>query len=227
MKDQFSSGREGLEASAMVVPVRPSQCMVRTVGRMLFGVVPELPPRTAPEASIVVQAVVFRSDPHSVPEVLLVHRTSPRAWELPGGHPDPDEAIEATAIRETREETGIEVVIKGRLADCLRTGFLPHVSPTVLCEAVAGAPIGNHESVQVRYFPVDRLPWGLLPWYRPVIAEALLMRHAYRGTASDRSGVRLPCGESGSVPRRHQSLGLGEVAMAGIIHLAGIMGTRR
>ncbi len=193
---------------------------------MLFGLIPDLPPRTAPEDSIVVQAVVFRSGPAAIPEVLLVHRTSPRAWELPGGHPSHDEDVGATAIRETREETGIDVVIVGRLADRLRTGFLPHISPTLLCEALTGLPTGNHESVQVRYFPVDRLPWGLLPWYRPVIAEALLLRHAIQELASDGSGARV-AGEQGQIPpRRHQSLGWGEVTMAGLIHFAGIVGTR-
>ncbi len=194
---------------------------------MLFGLVPELPPRTAPEDSIVVQAVVFRPGPALVPEILLVHRTSPRAWELPGGHPDDGESIEMTAIRETREETGIEVVVAGRLADFRRTGFVPHVSPTVLCEAIDGMPIGNHESVEVRYFPVDRLPWGLLPWYRPVIAEGLLLRHASRRTAPVRLGAQLSAGESGLASRRHQALGLGEVTMAGLIHLVGIVGAQR
>ena len=194
---------------------------------MLFGLVPELPPRTAPEDSIVVQAVVFRPGPALVPEILLVHRTSPRAWELPGGHPDDGEPIELTAIRETREETGIEVVVAGRLADFRRTGFVPHVSPTVLCEAIDGIPIGNHESVEVRYFPVDRLPWGLLPWYRPVIAEGLLLRHANRRKAPVRSSAQLSAGESGLASRRHQALGLGEVTMAGFIHLVGIVGAQR
>ncbi len=210
-----------------VVAFGCSQCRARMVARMLFGLLPELPPRTALEDTVVVQAVVFRPGPAFVPEILLVHRTSPRAWELPGGHPDHVEAIEATAIRETREETGIDAVIVGRLADCLRTGFLPHVSPTLLCEAVAGVPVGNHESVEVRYFPVDRLPWGLLPWYRPVIAEALLLRHANQVMTADRPGGRLACGERGPAPRRHQSLGVAEVAMAGLIHLGGIVGTRR
>ena len=187
---------------------------------MLFGLVPELPPRTA-------QAVVFRPGPDLVPEILLVHRTSPRAWELPGGHPDDGESIELTAIRETREETGIEVVVAGRLADFHRTGFVPHVSPTVLCEAIDGVPNGNHESVEVRYFPVDRLPWGLLPWYRPVIAEGLLLRHANRRKAPVRSSAQLSAGESGLASRRHQALGLGEVTMAGFIHLVGIVGAQR
>ncbi|NVB79026.1 MAG: NUDIX domain-containing protein [Kofleriaceae bacterium] len=46
-------------------------------------------------------------------EVLLVHpagnynRRAP--WGIPKGAPDPDEELEATARRETREETGLEI----------------------------------------------------------------------------------------------------------------------
>lgn len=46
-------------------------------------------------------------------EVLLVHpagnynRRAP--WGIPKGAPDPDEALEATARRETREETGLDI----------------------------------------------------------------------------------------------------------------------
>lgn len=52
-------------------------------------------------------------------EVLLVHpagnynRRAP--WGIPKGAPDPDEELEATARRETREETGLE--IDGPLVD--------------------------------------------------------------------------------------------------------------
>ena len=47
-------------------------------------------------------------------EVLLVHpagnynRRAP--WGIPKGAPDPDEALEATARRETLEETGLEIL---------------------------------------------------------------------------------------------------------------------
>jgi 8-oxo-dGTP pyrophosphatase MutT (NUDIX family) len=44
--------------------------------------------------------------------VLLVHRRSPRLWALPKGTPDSGETTEETALRETREETGLEVVIE-------------------------------------------------------------------------------------------------------------------
>lgn len=48
-------------------------------------------------------------------EILLVHRRSPRLWALPKGTPDAGETIEETALRETREETGIAVEIEAPL----------------------------------------------------------------------------------------------------------------
>ena len=45
-------------------------------------------------------------------EVVLVHRRSPRLWALPKGTPDSGETLEETALRETREETGLEVEIE-------------------------------------------------------------------------------------------------------------------
>ena len=49
-------------------------------------------------------------------QVLLVHRRSPRLWALPKGTPDSGETVEETAVRETREETGIVPEIETRLA---------------------------------------------------------------------------------------------------------------
>lgn len=48
-------------------------------------------------------------------EILLVHRRTPRLWALPKGTPDAGETLEETALRETREETGIEVEIEAPL----------------------------------------------------------------------------------------------------------------
>jgi 8-oxo-dGTP pyrophosphatase MutT (NUDIX family) len=49
-------------------------------------------------------------------EILLVHRRAPVLWALPKGTPDSGETIEETALRETREETGIEVEIVAPLS---------------------------------------------------------------------------------------------------------------
>jgi 8-oxo-dGTP pyrophosphatase MutT (NUDIX family) len=48
-------------------------------------------------------------------QVALVHRRAPILWALPKGTPDSGETIEETALRETREETGLEVEIEAPL----------------------------------------------------------------------------------------------------------------
>lgn len=46
--------------------------------------------------------------------VLLVREASaPERWILPGGGNEPEETLEATAVREVREETGVECALTG------------------------------------------------------------------------------------------------------------------
>ena len=52
--------------------------------------------------------VVYRPDNDTV-EVVLCGRHSPPLWGLPKGTPDPGETRLETALREVREETGLEV----------------------------------------------------------------------------------------------------------------------
>ena len=55
--------------------------------------------------------VVWRRSPAGEVEVVLCGRTSDKIWGLPKGTPDDGEAIEETALREVREETGLEVAL--------------------------------------------------------------------------------------------------------------------
>ena len=49
-------------------------------------------------------------------QVVLAHRRHPPLWALPKGTPDSGETIEETAIRETREESGLQVEIERPLS---------------------------------------------------------------------------------------------------------------
>lgn len=48
-------------------------------------------------------------------ETVLCGRSRPVRWSLAKGTPDPGETLEQTALREVREETGLEVEIDGTL----------------------------------------------------------------------------------------------------------------
>ncbi|MEV5694192.1 NUDIX hydrolase [Micromonospora globbae] len=61
--------------------------------------------------SIVVAVTVFVQDEQE--RVLLIQRTDNGLWALPGGAQDFGEYIAETAVRETREETGVEVEVTG------------------------------------------------------------------------------------------------------------------
>ncbi|MGW1929333.1 NUDIX hydrolase [Streptomyces sp. NPDC001919] len=64
----------------------------------------------APKANSVVPSVtvVVRDDEG---RLLLIHKTDNELWALPGGGHDIGERISDTAVREVREETGIEVEV--------------------------------------------------------------------------------------------------------------------
>lgn len=55
--------------------------------------------------------------------VLFVTETDRDTWSEPSGHHEPGESLEETAVRETREETGLDVEITG-------VGFVSHVRVT-------------------------------------------------------------------------------------------------
>lgn len=66
----------------------------------------------APRAnSIVVAVTAFILDDQD--RVLLIQRSDNRLWAIPGGAQDIGESIAETVVRETREETGIDVEVTG------------------------------------------------------------------------------------------------------------------
>ncbi len=63
-------------------------------------------------------AIVLRPGSQE-PEVLLMFRGQFEDWSFPKGHCEPGETSSQTAIRETQEETGIDIEIVKQLPDML------------------------------------------------------------------------------------------------------------
>jgi 8-oxo-dGTP diphosphatase len=109
-------------------------------------------------------------------QILLTQREDFEVWCLPGGNVDTGESVAHAAVREAREETGLEV----RLTRCVGIYSLPHWraggSHVVLFAAL---PVGGmmhpaaNEVIDARYFDPDALPQPLFRWHRQPIHDAV------------------------------------------------------
>ena len=68
-------------------------------------------PAAPPPTTITVTATAFVAEPGG--RLLLIQRSDSGRWVLPGGALELGERITDTAVRETREETGVDILITG------------------------------------------------------------------------------------------------------------------
>jgi 8-oxo-dGTP pyrophosphatase MutT (NUDIX family) len=121
--------------------------------------------------------VVLRQAEHG-PEVVLAGRDG--TWVLPKGTPDGAERIEETAVREVREETGLDVRIVSPLGTIEYWFALPRrrvhkVVHFFLMEPLGGAlDRHDHEYDEVRWVPVEEARRMLtFDTYREILDRAL------------------------------------------------------
>jgi ADP-ribose pyrophosphatase YjhB (NUDIX family) len=110
--------------------------------------------------------------------VLLCERADGRGWCLPGGYSDPHESPMETAVRETREETGLEVEIDrlfGLYAATQRSGG-KIVVPVFLCRLVGGELGTTDETTAFGWFAEDALPSPIFPLHVVRLADLFAYR---------------------------------------------------
>ena len=107
--------------------------------------------------------IVYRVNGKDEIETVLCGLTVPRRWSLPKGTPDEGESLEETALREVREETGIEAQIEAPLGH-INYWFLSsdrQVRYNKTVHFYLMAPIGgctdqhDPEFDEVRWFPAE------------------------------------------------------------------------
>ena len=103
---------------------------------------------TSPKHSVSAATIVLNEQR----EILLI-KGPRRGWEMPGGQVEVGESLKDAAIRETKEESGIDIEIT---QFC---GVFQNVSGTI-STLFLGTPIGGElttstESLEIGYFPLE------------------------------------------------------------------------
>ena len=135
-----------------------------------------IPPLPAPVPAVGV--VCLRGE-----AVLLIRRgTPPRQgdWSLPGGRIEPGERAVDAALRELREETGVEAEISG-LIDVV-DGLFPeagrhYVLIDYAARWLAGEPVAGDDAIEARFVALDEVE-ALIDWSetRRIIRMAVAAR---------------------------------------------------
>ncbi|AWB81515.1 DNA mismatch repair protein MutT [Corynebacterium yudongzhengii] len=125
----------------------------------------------------------------AAPEVLLVKRSDNGAWTPVTGICEPGEDPHVTAVREVKEETGIDARVDALLGVGATEPVVhangdqaTYMSVALRLTALGDDEpvVGDDESAEVGWFPVTRMPVEK-PWLRLIIADAAAQRKRPEG----------------------------------------------
>ncbi|MBI5016669.1 MAG: NUDIX hydrolase [Deltaproteobacteria bacterium] len=124
--------------------------------------------------------------------VLVRRRNPPEGWALPGGFVEEGEALEAAAVREAREETGLAVKLREQFFTYSDPARDPrrHTITTVFLAEAEGVPRGGDDAAEARCWPLDSLPRPLCFDHARILAD--LVRYLRGGPRPTLEGVSGP-----------------------------------
>ncbi len=105
--------------------------------------------------------------------VLIRRRNPPPGWALPGGFVDTGETVEQAAVREAREETGLDVRLAGQFHVYSAPGRDPrgHTVSVVFLGDAEGTPRGADDAREAAVFSLGELPEILAFDHRQILGD--------------------------------------------------------
>jgi 8-oxo-dGTP diphosphatase len=129
----------------------------------------------APTVDIIIELI---DRPHR-PIVLIERLNPPYGWALPGGFVDYGESVEAAAVREAKEETGLEV----KLVEQFHVYSAPdrdprqHTLSVVFMATATGTPVAQDDAKSLEIFESWQIPTQLCFDHGKIIYDYWQYRH--------------------------------------------------
>ena len=107
--------------------------------------------------------------------VLIKRRNPPAGWALPGGFVDYGETVEAAAVREAKEETGLDVVLTELFYVYSDPQRDPrhHTIGIVFIATAAGVPVAGDDAAEAQVHTEQSLPTPLAFDHRRILEDYL------------------------------------------------------
>ncbi|MGD1950907.1 MAG: NUDIX domain-containing protein [Leptolyngbyaceae cyanobacterium] len=129
----------------------------------------------APTVDIIIEMV----DRPNRPIILIERLNSPLGWAIPGGFVDYGESVETAALREAKEEIGLEV----KLVDQFYVYSDPkrderkHTISIVFLATAAGEPIAGDDAKNFKVFNLWEVPDNLCFDHCKILQDYMAYRH--------------------------------------------------
>lgn len=126
-----------------------------------------------------VDLIIEQSTGSGQPDLVFVRRSrAPLGWALPGGFVDYGESAETAAVREAKEETGLDVRLIGQLGVYSDPDRDPrgHTLTVVFVARATGTPLGGDDAAEARLFRPDCPPAPLCFDHARIVTDYLAWR---------------------------------------------------
>ena len=113
-----------------------------------------------PVTPLLTADIIIELTENNKTQIILIERLNPPfGWAIPGGFVDVGESVESAAIREAKEETGLDVKLQcllGCYSDPQRDPRF-HTASLVYIASADGIPVAGDDAKTTRLYDIDAI----------------------------------------------------------------------